>query len=103
MYWKPPVRTSLEDLHFLRASQSAFNNFVNFRFNHLHVPLRRSEWFETEGRVEFVRVARNEVEPAQALKLRMHHDTFDEPFAEAASAMAFQHIHVTQICERGVI
>ena len=58
---------------------------------------------EPKTSVKLMRVARGEVQSPQAIQLWMGHDTLDEPFAESPPAMAFQHIDIAKVAERGAV
>ena len=62
-----------------------------------------SRRLEAMAAVQPVRVARDELEAPQALKIRMRHDGFDQPLAEPAAAVRFEHVHVAEIRVRRAI
>ena len=50
-----------------------------------------------------MRVARDELEAPETLEIRMCHDGFDQPLAEASTLVRLEHVNVTEIGKRRAI
>ena len=111
------TRGSLRSLGMTRGSLRSLGMTNGFRISvipsfplHVHVPIHDLHVAERGGGggeavafVEWGRVAREEGEAAQPLKLRMQEDALDEPVAESAAAILLEDEDVGEIGIRGEV